>query len=409
MPYEIAKLNEFPTQPGVYIMKKKGGVVLYVGKAKNLRQRVKQYFVPGRDSRAMIPYLTALVEEIETILVSTEKEALLLENTLIKKYKPKYNVFLKDDKTYTALKINNKHKWPMLELVRYKGKLKADALYFGPYTSAFAARQTLDLLEKMFPMRQCSDQELARRTRPCILYDMKRCIAPCVNLCTKEEYDQLVNKVIHFLRGQDKVVVKELYDEIERASEKLEFERAATILHTLRQIEKTLQEQHVEKPLGADSDAIGIFRAGDEVTVTQVIVRHGKVEGTFNRHFSHSAEDDNELFESFLLQVYQDQELLPHEILLPIPLEDAETLSEILSANKKRKVQILCPQRGEKKSLVMMARMNAENALKEVKDATAIREKVLLEMQDKFHLSRYPQRIECFDNSHLSGDEPVLL
>ncbi|MEI8126089.1 MAG: GIY-YIG nuclease family protein, partial [Parachlamydiaceae bacterium] len=163
-------LDTFPTQPGVYLMKGRDGGVLYVGKAKNLRQRVRQYFLPGGDGRLMIPYLISKVESIDTIVVFSEKEALLLENTLIKQHKPRYNALLKDDKSYIALKINNKHAWPMLSLVRYKGAPKPDGIYFGPYTSADAARQTLDLLQRTFPLRECSDKEFARRTRPCILY-----------------------------------------------------------------------------------------------------------------------------------------------------------------------------------------------------------------------------------------------
>ena len=155
----------------------------------------------------------AKVAHIDTIIVSSEKEGLLLENNLIKEYKPRYNALLKDDKTYIALKVNNKNKWPMVNLVRYRGKPETDGLYFGPYTSAQAARGTLDLLNRFF-LRQCSDQELARRTRPCILYDMKRCIAPCVNKCTKQEYDHLVERTIKFLKGQNKEVVKELYEEM---------------------------------------------------------------------------------------------------------------------------------------------------------------------------------------------------
>jgi excinuclease ABC subunit C len=236
MTYDTSKLDLFSSQPGVYIMKSRDGSVLYVGKAKNLKQRVKQYFVPGRDGRFMIPFLVAKVHEIETILVLSEKEALLLENTLIKEYKPRYNALLKDDKTYIALKINNKHPWPMIQLVRYRGKPKPDGLYFGPYTSAHAARQTLDFLNRIFPLRQCSDQELMRRTRPCILYDMKRCMAPCVNKCTKEDYLSDVDRAIKFLRGQDKEVLKELYNEMHRLAEGLEFEKAGEIFYMISQI-----------------------------------------------------------------------------------------------------------------------------------------------------------------------------
>jgi excinuclease ABC subunit C len=407
MAFDLNRLESLPVQPGVYLMKNKAGDVLYVGKAKNLRSRIRQYFLPAGDGRVMVPLLIAQVDSIETILVLSEKEALLLENNLIKEYKPKYNALLKDDKSYIALKINHKNKWPQVNLVRYKGKPEPDGLYFGPYTSAQAARGTLDLLNRIFPLRQCSDQELVRRTRPCILYDMKRCIAPCVNKCTKEEYDQLVERTIKFLKGQDKEVIKELYEEMDAASNALEFERAGMILKTIQQIEKTVESQSVDKPLGADADALGIYRQGEEVILSKLQIRSGKLMNSFHFNFSNIAQDDAELLESFLIQHYEKLELIPHEILLPVALENGEELSDILSTNKPRKVVIYAPQRGDKKNLIAMALVNAEAIFKEKKDKAAIAEKTLLEMQEKFRLVRYPKKIECLDNSNLSGDEPV--
>lgn len=407
MPFDIKKLELFPTKPGVYIMKGLQNEILYVGKANNVRQRVKQYFAPGRDGRVMVPFLVSKIEEIDTIVVTSEKEALLLENNLIKQHQPKYNALLKDDKTYIALKINNRHLWPMVSLVRYRGKPKPDGLYFGPYTSAFAARQTLDIIQRIFPLRQCSDQELVRRTRPCILYDMKRCIAPCVNKCTKEEYDHYVDGVIKFLKGQDKEVLKDLHIEMERQAEALEFERAAEILQTLRQIEKTIESQKVDKPLGEDSDAFGIFRQGDEAVLCQLLFRSGKLVGSRRHNFSKNAQEDYELLESFLLQNYDLQTELPHEILLSTDLENASTIAEILGANRKRGVRIYGPQRGEKVAMVEMAIANAESFFRQEKDLRAMRERTLLEMEDRFHLNRYPERIECFDISSIAGTEIV--
>lgn len=407
MDFDTAKLDIYPTQPGVYLMKGKGGEVLYVGKAKNLRSRIRQYFLPGGDGRFMVPFLIAKVHAIDTIVVLSEKEALLLENNLIKQYKPKYNALLKDDKTYIALKVRNKIKWPTVQLVRYRGKPEADGLYFGPYTSALAARATLDLLNRLFPLRQCSDQEFIRRTRPCILYDMKRCLAPCVNKCTKEEYDKLVDKTIKFLRGQDKAVVKELHEEMQKASDALEFERAGFLLKTIQQIEQTIEGQNVDKPLGVDVDVLGIFRKGEEVILNQLYIRGGKLMGSRHYDFANIAQDDTELLESFLVQHYEKMEELPHEILLPTHLEGAEAISEVISTNKKRKTHLLFPLRGEKRSLLEMAYVNAEAIFKQKKDEAAIRERTLLEMQERFHLNRYPERIECFDNSNISGTEPV--
>ncbi|MBA3815234.1 MAG: excinuclease ABC subunit UvrC [Parachlamydiaceae bacterium] len=407
MSFNREELDTFPVQPGVYLMKGIDGTILYIGKANNLRQRLRQYFLPRGDGRFMIPFLVSRIEKIDTIVVFSEKEALLLENTLIKKHKPHYNALLKDDKSYVALKINNKHKSPMVSLERYKGKPKADGQYFGPYTSADSARKTLDLLHRLFPLRQCSDQEFARRTRPCILYDMKRCIAPCVKKCTHEEYSAYVMRTEKFLKGRDREVVKDLYSEMHKASEALEFERAGVLFKTIQQIEATLEGQAVDKPLGIDIDALAIFRQSDEIILTQLIFRGGKLIGSHTHDFVNIWEDDAELFETFILQCYEKQMELPHEILLPLQLEDGETVSEIISTNKSRRVQILTPQRGEKKVLVEMALANAEASFKKEKDIRTIREKILLEMQERLHLSNYPRRIECFDNSNTAGSQVV--
>lgn len=407
MAFDPAKLNSFPAQPGVYIMKRASGEVLYVGKAKNLKLRVRQYFLKGGDGRVMIPFLIGAVDEVETLIVTSEKEALLLENNLIKKHKPKFNALLKDDKSYIALKLNIRHQWPKIELVRFKGAPEKNVLFFGPYTSAFSARKTLDLLQKIFPMRQCSDQELLRRKRPCILYDMKRCIAPCVGLCTKEEYDQLVESTIKFLKGQDREVVEVLYQKMRQASEDLEFEKAQEFYESIQQIEHTIEGQSVDRLFGYDADVLAIFRQGDEVILSQLFFRGGKLIGSRNHNFTKIAEDDTELLESFLIQHYANLSNPPKEIWLPITLENVSVIEEILSQEKNRKIYLQTPQKGEKRALIEMALKNAQAAFMQQKDEKLIRERTLLEMQERLKLSRYPKRIECFDNSNLSGDEPV--
>jgi excinuclease ABC subunit C len=400
-------LGRLPTQPGVYLMKNQNGTVIYVGKAKNIRQRVRQYFLSGGDGRAIIPLLVPKIADVETIVVSSEKEALLLENTLIKQHQPTYNALLKDDKTYVALKVNYKHPWPMVQLVRYRGRPEPDGYYFGPYTSAEAAKTTLELIQRLFPLRQCSDQEFARRTRPCILYDMKRCIGPCVYKETKETYNAYVNRVLKFLRGQAPEIVKELYTEMEAYASRLEFEKAKTVLNQIRQIEKTLEGQHVDQPLGGDIDAIGFFREADQVEIVRLLIRQGKLIGARHHPFAHIAEDDMELLSSFLLQCYTTREECPKEILTPFSLSDMGTLSEILTERKTTKVQVYLPQKGNKRALVEMANRNAQTAFFRQRDAKTMRENTLLEMQEKFQLKNYPERIECFDNSSTSGAIPV--
>ncbi len=407
MTFDRNSIDKFPAQPGVYVMKGKKEAILYVGKAKNLRQRVRQYFISGGDGREMIPALVSQIETIETIVVLSEKEALLLENTLIKNHQPKYNALLKDDKSYISLMITTKDQWPTIRLVRYKGKPKGNGLYFGPYTSAYSARQTLDLLNKVFPLRQCSDQELIRRTRPCILYDMKRCIAPCVNRCTKEEYDNYVSRAVKFLRGRDQEVIDDLYQEMHRASQELEFERAALILTSIRALERTFEAQHVHKVNGKDTDVFGIYREGHAVMVCQLLYRHGKLVGNNSFIFSDLAQDDEELLSSLMLQHYEAMDNLPHEVLLPIRLADSRAVEEILCGMAGKNVELIVPQRGDKARLIEIAVSNAKANYQREHDAKAVRERMLLEMEEKLRLNRFPRRIECFDNSNIQGAEPV--
>lgn len=400
-------LKSYPTSPGVYLMKNDAGKVLYVGKAKNLRTRLKQYFVPGRDGRQMVPYLTAQVVSIDTIVVSSEKEALILENNLIKQHRPKYNALLKDDKTFFSLMINHKHPWPMLRVVRFKGKPPAGNLYFGPYAHGYAARQTLELLRHLFPLRQCSDQELLSRTRPCILYDLKRCIAPCVKKCTHEEYDHLVQRVVNFLSGKDAQILKELKEELEKASEALEFEKAERIYRMIHYIETTLEKQTVEKAGLEDLDVIGFYRQADLVSVSQLLFREGKLTQAVSRSFTHNAQEDEALLTSLILQTYTDQEPLPHALLLPVELTEAETLSQMISNEKKRTCAIIHPKRGDKKALLEMAYANAKAHFAKEKEDLHQKEQTLLKMEEMFHLTQFPHKIECFDNSNISGSEPV--
>lgn len=407
MSFDSFQLNQFPTQPGVYLMKNAEGEVLYVGKAKNLRQRLKQYFIPGRDGRIMIPYLVAKIDAIDPIIVNSEKEALLLECNLIKQHKPRYNALLKDDKSYIALKISNREEWPTVKIVRYRGIPETDGLYFGPYTSAYAARQTLDLLNRLFPLRQCSDQELARRVRPCLLYQMKRCLGPCTNQCTKEEYQSHLQRTIKFLRGQDKEVLHDLYDEMTRLSENLEFEKAAHLQRTIQHIEKTIEQQNVDRPLGVEADAIHLYRQGTEVYLSQLLFRGGRLVGSRYFPFNNIAEEDPELISSFLIQHYTNPHEIPPEILLPFDLADQEPIEEILQSRRNKKVMLHYPQRGEKKTLLNMAYTNAEAMFKTKQQEESQNEKILLEMEERLGLSHFPHRIECLDTSNTSGNNPV--
>ncbi|MDR2539233.1 MAG: excinuclease ABC subunit UvrC [Chlamydiales bacterium] len=401
MVFDPKQLDAFPMQSGVYLMKDKADRVIYVGKAKLLKSRLKQYFSLS-DTRAMIPLLTSQVAHIDTIVVFSEKEALLLENTLIKQHKPKFNVLLKDDKTFISLCIHVDHPWPMLRLVRYKGAIKDRGLYFGPYTSAIAARELYELLHTLFHLRQCSDREFKNRTRPCLLYEMNRCLAPCVNLCTKEQYDQQVQKAIHFLKGKNQDILPDLYVQMQQASDHLQFEKAASLLKTIRHLERILQPSTVSYPIES-TDAIGIYRQADEAILFLLFLRQGKLTGSMHYAFSQVIENDDELLASFILQHYQNNKSPPREIL--IPTQPSLALTEILKSTCK--IQLLFPKRGEKRALLQLAQENAKSTFKQEKEEKILKEKMLLDLQDTLQLNRYPKRIECFDTSHLAGSDSV--
>ncbi len=406
MPFDSSQLTLYPDQPGVYLMQDAEGKVLYIGKAKNLKSRLKQYFAEYGDQREMVPYLIAQVETIDTIIALTEKDALILENNLIKRHQPKYNVLLKDDKTFISLVVT-RHKWPMIRIVRDKGSPKQNGIYFGPYTNALAARQTFDLISRLFPLRQCSDAELASRERPCLLYDIKRCIAPCVNKCTEDEYAKHVESAMRLLKGKDTEVIKELKRAMEIASEALEFEKANTYLQMIHQIEHVTQVQHVDHPGAKNCDVVGIYREADAVMIALLLFRDGKLIGSEHFSFHLIASNDAEIIESFVLQHYKNNPSLPQEIIVPLELSEKEALVEILAETADKKVAIATPERGKKRDLIEMALRNAKALFVREQDARSLKEKMLLDLQETLQLVRFPRRIECFDTSNIAGTDPV--
>lgn len=394
-------LTKVPTHPGVYLMKDKEGKILYIGKAKNLKARMGQYFLKSHDDRPMVPFLLSKIVSFDTIVTLNEKEALLLENNLIKEHQPPYNVNLKDDKTYLALKVNVTHQFPMVSVVRIRHEPEDKEDYFGPYTSAEAARETVEELHKLFQLRQCSDQELLRRTRPCILYQMHRCIAPCVGKCTQEEYDREVERTLLFLRGNTKEVLKELWARLEQASENWEFEKANEILRKIRYIEKTMETQKVNIIAGKNFDVWGIYREADDGELSLLTFRSGKLMGVSHFEFAKNAQEEGELLETALLQYYSARESVPHYILTPIPL--TKSLNELVG------VRIFAPQRGEKRRFIELAQQNARAYFARKRDEKAISDRVLSEMQSTLRLRNLPGRIECIDTSNLSGSNPVAV
>jgi excinuclease ABC subunit C len=389
-------------------MKDKEGTVLYVGKAKNLRARISSYFREGGDARPQVPYLLSHIADIETLCVPSEKEALLLENTLIKKHKPKYNILLKDDKGYLSLKFTSKHPYPMLQLVRLKGAFPKDGEYFGPYTNAGAARYMFDLALQCFRLRQCSDEEFARRTRPCILYQIKMCSAPCVGLVSQEEYQDQIQGAKKLLRGQSEEVLKALDFQIRKASDALEFEKAAELLARRKKIAAASEKQSIETPARMDIDSWAIVRNRQMAVVTKVFWREGKLVGSCHFSLENPVQPSDELLESSLMQHYvSGHEMLPSKIFLSMEIANPGALAAVLFDQTGKNVEIIVPKKGEKKRLTDIALMNAESFLTKAEAQKSDREKILLELQNSLGLSRYPGRIDCFDTSHFAGTELV--
>ncbi len=404
MPPIEEKLDGLPARPGVYLMRDKHGKVIYVGKAKDLRARVRAYF-RGGDGRSQIEFLLRRVGDFETLVTQNEKEALILENNLIKQYKPRYNIRLKDDKSYLSIKVNVRHPWPRILATRKI--VKDGSRYFGPYSSAVAVRETLDIIEKHFLLRSCTEYNFKNRARPCLQYQIKRCLAPCVLPVDPKEYQENLRRAMLFIEGKQQELSDELRRRMEEKAEALEFEAAARLRDQIQAVEKTVEKQRMVSHWGTDQDIFGLYREGGFIEVQVLFVRQGKL--TANQ--SYSLEDlefsDEEVMESLLTQFYQGDRFVPDELLLPVELEDREVREEVLSERKGKRVSILSPQRGDKRQLLEMAVQNARQSFFERHDQEREREKMLLELQERLRLKHYPQRIECYDISNIHGTNAV--
>jgi excinuclease ABC subunit C len=398
------KLANLPSRPGVYLMRDKAGKVIYVGKAKDLRSRVRAYF-NSADERSQVQFLVQRIEDVETLVTISDKEALILENNLIKQYKPRYNIRLKDDKSYLSIKVTTAHAWPRIFATRKI--VKDGSRYFGPFSSALAARETIDIIEKHFLLRNCTDHNFRNRSRPCLQYQIKRCMAPCVLPVPEDVYREHVRQAMLFIDGKRQELVAELRQKMQQKSEALEFEAAARIRDQIQAVEKTLEKQRMVAHWGADQDIFGLYREGGFIEVQVLLVRQGKL----TENLSYSLEDlefpDEEIVASVLTQFYQGPRFVPDEILVPVELEDRDARAEYLSERKSKKIEIICPQRGDKRHLVQMAEENAKQSFGERHDQERAREKMLRELEQNLHLKRYPQRVECFDISTIHGAHAV--
>lgn len=394
------KKGEFPKEPGVYIFKDKNGKVLYVGKAVNLRARLRSYFGSSGDSRFLYPFLVEKIEDVEWIVTDTEKEALLLEERLIKKLKPLYNVKLRDDKTYVNLRINVAHRFPGVWIERRP--LKDGNLILGPFSSVKSLREFLDIALKAFRLRTCSDREMERRTRPCIEYEMKRCSAPCMKFITEEEYRENLQGFVNLFTGKGKEVIEDLRKKMMEFSEREEFEKAARVRDMIRAIERTLEKERIYFGSEEDRDFIGVAIKEKRLCISVVSVRNGALDEIHNFSFRKTP-DPREEISLFILQFYRTRKYIPPAIILRSLPEEAGILEEILSERATRKVRLLSPSSEKEEDFLSLAEKNAEAGVEKERKREFAIEKVLMELKERFRLSNFPARIECFDVSNLFG------
>lgn len=402
------KLDGLPSRPGVYLFKGADGQVLYVGKAKSLRSRVRSYFQAGNsDERPFLPRLVQEIEDLETIVVGSEKEAAILENSLIKEKQPRYNVKLRDDKEFLTLRLDPSRAWPRLDLVRRPAHDRAR--YFGPYHSATSARRTLHLVNKHFQLRTCSDRELNTRSRPCLQYQIKRCAGPCVYQVDEQWYAEQVTRVTWFLEGRHDELTKQLRQRMSEHVAALQFEQAAACRDQLQAVENLRSEQRVVAVLDSDQDVLGVYREGDLVELSLLCVRSGRVVSVSSFSAPRVEADDQELVAAFLREQYsgETQVVIPDEILLPLLPEGVEGVEEWLTdlRSTARRVKITAPERGAKRKLLELANENAEHAFREKQRADQDVQARLERLQLKLRLPTVPARIECLDISHLGGQD----
>ena len=406
------RVAELPEQPGVYLFKDGEGQVLYVGKARSLRQRVRSYFQSARHLPPRIRRMVERAADLEFIVTRNEVEALVLENTLIKRYRPRYNVRLRDDKTYPYLKIHVQEDWPRVSIAR---QVQDDgARYFGPYTYSASLQEALRLIRRVFPYRSCSDHRLRRGGRPCLHYYIGRCLAPCAALCDRETYDAMIKDLIAFLEGRSRSVLERVEAEMQAAAARWEFERAAELRDQLRALHQVLEQQQVASPRRGEEDAIGLAREGDRAHAQVFFVREGRVIGREQLSLTGvEGLDDGELLAAFLTQYYGRATFIPREILLPadLPPGEAEVIGRWLSQRRGVQVRLHRPQRGTKRRWVELAERNARLLLAQAETDEQVRRdrsrRALDELARYLELDEPPRRIECYDISNLQGAQPV--
>jgi len=395
--------KNIPQGSGVYLFKDKLGKILYIGKAKNLNKRTYSYFSKGSNQPFKLSLLLKSAHTIDHIETATEKEALILEGNLIKKYRPKYNVMLKDDANYPLLKLDINNRYPRLIIVR---RMKNDgALYFGPFTSASAVRSTLRLIGPIFPLRKCTTRGIPKRSRPCLNYQLGRCLAPCCLHVGVEDYQEIVDQVKLFLEGRSKELISKLKKIMQKAAKELNFEKSASIRDQIRAVEKTVERQTMVSTGMKDQDIIGISCHGNEAGIVMLLVRSGYMVGSKNYIIHYKWENPGEVLEAFLKQYYRDKEFIPPDIILSDAINDTQLISAWLTGKAGKKISLSVPARGDKKKLVNMAMINAVNIL--LQRQRIDHPGTLDEAKFVLKLNRRPHHIEGIDISNLKGDLAV--
>ena len=400
-------IESIPKLPGIYIMKDRRSEILYIGKAKVLRNRVRSYFQNSRNFHPRTRMFLGKVDDIKFLTTKTEAEALILESNFIKKHQPKYNVLLKDDKHYPYLRLTTQEKFPRLEVVRRVKKDKAT--YFGPYTMVKEVRETIRLIYKIFPLRQSKDKlDGSPLRRPCLNHQMGRCLAPCAGLVSSQDYSEIVQDVSLFLKGKNTTLLKGLKAKMEAASVETRYEEAAVLRDKISAVQTVIDKQKIISTSLEDQDVIAYCSEKDQAMVQVLIIRSGKMLGEkiFKLKSRNEMEED-ETLSSFLKQYYADESILPAEVLLPHPIEDTDLIASWLSEKKGACVRIEVPVIGKKRDLIRMAEENASFAMRMESDKGEVGTRSLEELQTALNLKHFPRVIEGFDLSNISGSHAV--
>ncbi len=412
----LKKLEITPTGTGVYMMKDSRNEVIYVGKAKNLKNRVRSYFQSSGDERLFIRFLVKRIADIDFVLTDTEKEALILENNLIKQFKPRFNVNLRDDKTFVSIKLDMNQKFPFPVTVRQvepssgkgKGPRKGNGiLYFGPYSSARAVCDTLRYVNSIFPIRKCSNNVFKSRVRPCLYHQIGKCVAPCCDMIDEKAYKGLINEIVLVLKGKNMELLKVLRKQMDEASKAMKYEKAAKFRDRITAIEKTVEKQKISTMKFVDRDVFGYFGEGNRIQIQAMFIRNGNLEDIASYRFSTMNNTLDNVFCSFINQFYGHTRFIPDEVVMPVESEDKGILEELLSEKKGHKTKVLCPKRGEKLKLLVMAINNAKNAFKIHQGTADDIEAVMASLKKHLTLTNIPKRMECFDISNIRGKQAV--